>query len=432
MIPLIATAVVIFAGLMITRVFKLLHLNFPDVTAFLLAGILVGPFCLGRLGVPGLGFNSLGEIEGYSILTSAALGFIAFSIGSEFKLSKLKETGKQATVIGILQAVAATLLVDIVLVVLHFVLGEDVLPLPVCIVLGAIAAATAPAATLMVVRQYKAKGPLTDLLLPIVALDDAVGLVIFAVSFGIAQAVKGGQLNFVSIVVNPIIEILCSVLLGSVMALIMTQLEKLFFSNSNRLAITISFVFLTIALSSLKFEIGEVRISFSSLLVCMMLGTVFCNTSKYSEDIFGRCDKWTVPLYAAFFVISGAQLDLSVLAKPAVLLVGIVYIITRCLGKYLGATLSAKAMKCPEKTVKHLGVTLFPQAGVALGMVATSAALGDAEAEIIRNVVLFSVMVYELVGPSLTKIALTKAGEITPAGAEKKSRDRFAAQGKVS
>ena len=263
MIPLIATAVVIFAGLMITRVFKLLHLNFPDVTAFLLAGILVGPFCLGRLGVPGLGFNSLGEIEGYSILTSAALGFIAFSIGSEFKLSKLKETGKQATVIGILQAVAATLLVDIVLVVLHFVLGEDVLPLPVCIVLGAIAAATAPAATLMVVRQYKAKGPLTDLLLPIVALDDAVGLVIFAVSFGIAQAVKGGQLNFVSIVVNPIIEILCSVLLGSVMALIMTQLEKLFFSNSNRLAITISFVFLTIALSSLEFEIGEVRISFS-------------------------------------------------------------------------------------------------------------------------------------------------------------------------
>lgn len=429
MTPLIATAVVLFAGLMVTRIFKLFKLNFPDVTAFLIAGILIGPFCLGRLGVPGLGFNSLDEIGGYSLLTQAALGFIAFSIGSEFKLSKLKHTGKQAVTIGILQAVTATVIVDISLVALHFILGADKLPLPVCITLGAIAAATAPAATLMVVRQYKAKGPLTDLLLPIVALDDAVGLLIFAVSFGIAQAMKGGEVNVYTIVFNPIIEIVCSLLLGAVTGFILTALEKLFYSNSNRLVMTISFVFLTIALSTVTIPIGPVKISFSSLLVCMMLGTVFCNTSKFSEDIFERCDKWTVPLYAAFFVISGAELDLRVLLNPAVVLVGVIYIIMRCVGKYFGATASAKMMGCDKNVTKYLGVTLFPQAGVALGMIATAQAIGGEEASIIKNIVLFSVLVYELIGPSLTKIALTKAGEITPVEKEKKSRDRFSKAG---
>ncbi|MBQ8974794.1 MAG: cation:proton antiporter, partial [Oscillospiraceae bacterium] len=176
---------------MMTRVFKLLHLNFPDVTAFLIAGLIVGPYCLGKLGIPGLGFGDMEAVDGMSVITNTALGFIAFAIGNEFRLSQLRSTGKQATVIGIVQAVTATLLVDAVLIVLHFVLGEEVLPLPVAIILGAIASATAPAATLMVVRQYKAKGPVTELLLPIVALDDAVGLIVFAVSFGVAQAIQG-------------------------------------------------------------------------------------------------------------------------------------------------------------------------------------------------------------------------------------------------
>ena len=261
----------LFAGLMLTRVFKWMGFNFPDVTAFLIAGLLIGPYGLGRLGINGFGFVSEEAVQSISQINTAALGFIAFSIGSEFRLSSLKHTGKTATVIGIFQAVMATILVDAALIALHFILGEEVLPLSAAITLGAIASATAPAATLMVVRQYKANGPLTRLLLPIVALDDAVGLVLFSVSFGIAMALKGGNLDMISIVVNPILEIICSVLLGGVLGYILTQLEKLFYSNSNRLSMTITFVFLTIALSYLEIPVGKATISFSSLLVCMML-----------------------------------------------------------------------------------------------------------------------------------------------------------------
>ena len=383
---LLATSIALLAGLLMTRVFKLIHLHFPDVTAFLLAGLLVGPYCLGRLGIPGLGFVSMEAVDSLDVLSNTALGFIAFAIGNEFRLSQLKATGKQATVIGIFQAVTATLLVDLALVGLHFCFGENVLPLSAAITLGAIAAATAPAATLMVVRQYKAKGEVTDLLLPIVALDDAVGLIIFAVSFGIAQALKGGELNVYAIIVNPILKIICSLILGAVLGALLTELEKLFFSNSNRLSLSIAFVVLTIALSSIRIPLGETEISFSSLLVCMMLGTVFCNMSDYSVDIMNRADKWTAPLFATFFVISGAGLELSVFRYPAVLLIGLVYILTRCLGKYFGASFSSMITGCSENVRKYLGITLFPQAGVALGMVVMAQSLGGNEASLIRNV----------------------------------------------
>jgi len=425
MYALLTTALALMAGLLMTRVFKVLHINFPDVTSYLLAGLLVGPYALGRLGIRGLGFTSFEEIEAISVLKNAALGFIAFSIGSEFKLSDLKSIGKQAFVIGVFQAVIATIIVDVFLIVLHFILGGDILPISVCVTLGAIASATAPAATLMVVRQYKAHGPLTKLLLPIVALDDAVGLVVFAVSFGIAQALEGGALNVFSIALNPLLEIVCSLVLGAFMGWILSLLEKLFFSNSNRLSLVISFVLMTIGLSSFKFALGPVTVGFSSLLVCMMLGTVFCNLSEYSEDMFKRSDKWTVPLLCTFFVISGAELDLGVFAKPAMILIGVVYILVRSLGKYCGARWSSGWMKCEPKVHQYLGITLLPQAGVALGMVVTASALGGQEAAVIRNVVLFAVLVYEIVGPSLTKWALTRAGEITETPAEKKTRERF-------
>ena len=423
---LLTTSIALLAGLLMTRVFKFLHLNLPDVTAFLLAGLFVGPYCLGRLGVPGLGFTTMEAVDGLGAITNTALGFIAFAIGNEFRLSQLRSTGKQATVIGIVQAVMASVLVDLSMIALHFVFGEEVLPLSAAITLGAIAAATAPAATLMVVRQYKAKGEVTDLLLPIVALDDAVGLVIFAVSFGIAQALEGGVLNVFSIIVNPILEIICSLILGALLGALLTGLEKLFFSNSNRLSLSIAFVVLTIALSSVKIPLGRAQISFSSLLVCMMLGTMFCNMSEYSVDIMTRADKWTSPLFATFFVISGAGLELSVFRYPGIVVVGIVYILVRCLGKYFGASLSSAVMGCSSKVRKYLGITLFPQAGVALGMVVMAQSLGGEEAVLIRNVILFSVLVYELVGPMLTKMALTAAGEIVEASAEKKSRERFA------
>jgi len=424
---LLATAVALFAGLMMTRVFKYLHLKLPDVTAFLIAGVAVGPFAIGRLGIPGIGFGSMEELGRVSVLSNVALGFIAFDIGNEFRLAQLRQTGKTATVIGIVQAVTAALLVDAALIALHFVLGPEVLPLPVAITLGAIASATAPAATLMVVRQYKAKGPVTSLLLPIVALDDAVGLVVFAVSFGIAEAMNGGVLNVVSVIVNPLLEIVFSLALGAFMGAVLTWLEKMFFSNSNRLSLTISFVIMTIAMSSVTFPLGGgVEIGFSSLLVCMMLGTMFCNLSEYSADIMKRSEKWTSPLYAVFFVLSGAQLDLSVFRYPVIILVGVVYILVRCVGKYYGARLSSDLMHCEHNVRKYLGITLFPQAGVALGMVVSAQELGPEPGSIIRNIILFSVLVYELVGPLLTKMALTSAGEISTGASDAQNRARFA------
>ncbi len=421
----LSVAVAIFAGLMLTRVFKRLHLNFPDVTSYLIAGLLIGPYGLGRIGIGGLGFSDFEAVASMSPISTAALGFIAFSIGSEFKLSELKHTGKTATVIGIFQAVAATLLVDAAMIGLHFILGPDVLPLPAAITLGAIAAATAPAATLMVVRQYKADGPLTRLLLPIVALDDAVGLILFSVSFGIARALQSGSVDVLSIVVEPLLEIVFSVLLGSLLGYLLTLQEKMFFSNKNRLTMTISFVFLTVALSYLKIPVGPVTISFSSLLVCMMLGTVFCNMCEYEEDIMKRAESWTVPLNCCFFVLSGAELQLGVFAHLDYVIIGVVYILVRSLGKYFGARTSASFMHCDRNVVNHLGITLLPQAGVALGMSAQAMVLGGAEGALIRNVTLFGVLIYELVGPTLTKMSLQAAGEITEKPREKEHRERF-------
>ena len=415
MTTLLTLSIAMIAGMMMTRVVKPLKL--PAVTAYLVAGVLIGPYCLGLLKISGLGFISHENVEQFSIISDVALGFIAFAIGNEFRLSQLRETGRQATIVGIVQALCATLFVDVALILLHFAIG-DVLPIPSAIILGAIATATAPAATLMVVRQYKAKGKLTDILLPVVALDDAVGLVVFAVSFGIAQALGSGQADTVSIILEPMIEIVLSLGLGALMGYILTQLEKLFNSNSNRLTLVISLVILTVSLSMAEFDIGGLHIGFSSLLVCMMLGTVFCNICPVSFDLMERADKWTVPINALFFVISGAELELSVFTKLSVVLIGIVYIISRSLGKYIGAYVSCAVSKCDETVTKYLGITLLPQAGVALGMCAVvSAKLGE-RGSLIRNIVLFAVLIYELFGPVMTKNALMAAGDIKPKSEE--------------
>lgn len=415
---LLSVSVALLAGLLMTRVFKPFKL--PAVTAYLLAGVLIGPYCIGALHIEGLGFTSMEEVEVLSLISQVALGFIAFSIGNEFRLEELKQIGKQAFAIGIFQAVTATLLVDVALIVVH-VLMPDKLSIAQVITLGAIATATAPAATLMVVRQYKANGPLTKLLLPIVALDDAVGLVVFAVSFGIAKTLVSGSIDLISIVLNPLIEIVCSLLLGTVMGWILTQLEKMFNSNTNRLNMTIAFVLMTVAFSMFKFEVGSVHIGFSSLLVCMMLGTVFCNICPLSHDLMQASDKWTSPLLALFFVVSGAELELSVFGDVAIVGIGIVYILFRCLGKYMGTFMSAKATKCEPQICKYLGITLFPQAGVALGMCTSAMSLGE-QGNLIRNITLFAVLIYELFGPLLTKWALTKAGDIQPMPEHVKNR----------
>ena len=407
---LLSVAFAVLAGLMMTRVVK--KLGLPDVTAYLVAGVLIGPYALGRLNLP-VGFHTLEAVEGLNLMSDVALGFIAFAIGNEFRLSALKKTGKQATIVGIVQGLVAALFVDAALIGLHFILG-DKLPISSAITLGAIATATAPAATLMVVRQYKAKGRLTDILLPVVALDDAVGLVVFAVSFGVARTLGSGAIDLVSVLINPALEIALSLVLGAVMGEILTQMEKLFNSNSNRLSMTIVFVLLTVAISKAEFHIGKVTIGFSSLLVCMMLGTIFCNRCILSGDLMEKADAWTAPLYVLFFVISGAELELDVFADLSVVGIGLVYILFRSLGKYVGAYGSCKTTGCDEKVTKYLGVTLLPQAGVALGMCLMVGELGSYEGRLIRNIVLFSVLVYELIGPTLTKWALTKAGDIQP------------------
>ena len=415
---LLSVSVALLAGLLMTRVFKPFKL--PAVTAYLIAGVLIGPYCIGALHIEGLGFTTMDEVSVLSLVSQVALGFIAFSIGNEFRLSDLKKIGKQAFVIGIFQALTATIFVDLILFVVHMAV-PDKLTLAQTLTLGAIATATAPAATLMVVRQYKAKGPLTSLLLPIVALDDAVGLIVFAVSFGIAKTLVSGTVDLISILGNPCVEIICSLLLGAIMGWLLTQLEKMFNSNTNRLNMTIAFVFLTVALSMINFQVGPVHVGFSSLLVCMMLGTVFCNICPLSHDLMGLSDKWTSPLFALFFVISGAELELGVFTDLAIVGIGIVYILFRCMGKYVGAFLSAKATKCEPQICKYLGITLFPQAGVALGMCTTAMQLGD-QGNLIRNITLFAVLVYEIVGPLLTKMALTAGGDIKPMSEEVKNR----------
>ena len=415
---LFSISLALVAGLLVSRLVKPLKL--PAVTGYLIAGILIGPYCLGRISLPE-GFDVIGMlhstegIEALGIISQVALGFIAFAIGTEFEMKNLRKIGKQATVIGILQALVTTLVVDAALIGLHFILGEDKFPMSTAIILGAIASATAPAATLMVVKQYKAKGPLTNILLPVVALDDAVGLVVFAISFGVARAMQTGDVDIISMVVNPIIEVVGSLILGGLMGLLFTWVEDHFQSNSKRLCLSITFVLMAVSLSMLKFEIGRVHIGFSSLLVCMMLGTIFCNICDSADELMEKTDKWTMPIYILFFVLSGAELELSVFTSGIIVLIGVVYIIFRCIGKYFGALSSALLTKCDSNIVKYLGITLFPQAGVALGMsIIVKEQMGVTEGSLVRNIILFSVLVYELIGPLLTKIALTKAGDITP------------------
>ena len=404
---LISLSLALIFGLVMSRAAKLF--NLPAVTSYLIGGLLLGPYAIGAFGIPGIGFNSLEDLNALAIVTQVALGFIAFLIGNVFRVKDLKVMGRQAIIVGIAQAVITTLIVDAGIIVLHFAFPE-LISLSSAIVLGAIAAATAPAATLMVVKQYKAKGPLTKLLLMVVAIDDAVGLIVFALSFGIATALESGAISLVSVLLEPILEILLSVILGAVLGWALNAMEIYFHSRSKRLSVAVAFVILTVGVASLEFEIAGVKCGFSLLLACMILGAVFCNICEASEELMDRTDRWSSPVNILFFVLSGAELDLKIIANPMVLIIGLVYIALRSFGKIFGAFISAKATNCSKEIQEHLGITLLPQAGVALGMALQATALNNGA--VVRNVILFSVLVYELVGPNLTKRSLVKAGEI--------------------
>ena len=385
---LLSLALAMIVGLLLTRVVKLVHL--PNVTGYLIAGLLIGPYVLNV-------FPS-DSLESVSLISTVALGFIAFSIGNEFHFSHLKHIGKNAIIICLCQALLAVFLVDVTLLLAGF-------DTPLCLVLGAIATATAPAATLMVVRQYKAKGPITSTLLPVVAIDDAVGLIVFAISLAIAQSLASGEaVTVMNTVVEPLLEILLSLAVGSVIGVLITVATRFFKSRANRLCICIAAVFLGVALAE--------QFHLSSLLLCMCIGAGFVNTKKHAEPILEGTDRWTPALFMIFFVISGAELDLAVL--PTVGLLGVLYLIARSLGKYFGTFFGAAAVGADKNIRKYLGAALLPQAGVAIGMSQIVMNELPAYGSQVRAVILTATLIYELVGPMLTKIVLTKAGEIIP------------------
>ena len=398
---LISLSFFLAGGLLLSRVVKLLRL--PNVTGYLVAGILLNlPQLFGwEFFAP---YSVSANREAYSLLTDLALGFIAFSIGGEFKLSNLKKLGKQVTVITLIQAFCATGFVILALLILELV-NPAIVSTPSALLLGAIAAATAPAATLMVVKQYKARGPVTRTLLPVVAGDDAIGLMIFSICLALAKVFAAGEtLTFVNAVLLPIKEIVLSILAGAAIGGLLSLSTHFFRSRANRLCLILLSVLTGVILSEL--------LDLSSLLVCMMIGAIFCNTVKHIEPIMEVCERWTPPLFMLFFVVSGAELDLHVI--PLIGVVGVVYLIARSLGKYFGCYFGGALAGADEKVKKYLGFAMLPQAGVAIGMsqvVSATPELSGIAPQVV-TVVLCATLIYELVGPLLTKVALKKAGEI--------------------
>ena len=392
-------------GMLFNRLAK--KAGLPNVTGYLVGGLLIGP-SLWEM-IPG-SFNGLLPEENLSslgVISTVALGFIAFSIGAEFKWSRIRHIGGKVATITMFQGLTAVLFVDAVLVALAL-FGLAGSSLPVALTLGAIAAATAPAATLMVVRQYKAKGPVTEMLLPVVALDDAVALIAFAVSFAIAKSLAAGEkMTFQVMVLEPLGEIFFSLLLGCALGFVLSFCLRFFHSHHNKLMLTLTFVIGGVALAE--------KFGLSGLLLCMAESTFLANFSGEADKLFHLTDEWTPPLFMLFFVISGAQLRLEII--PKIGLIGVLYIVFRSLGKYLGARWGSGAVKADPNVKKYLGVALLPQAGVAIGLATVVAGAPGFEAygAQIQAVILCGTLFYELVGPLMTKKALEKAGEIEKA-----------------
>lgn len=426
---LLGISIALIAGLISNRLIKLL--NLPNVTGYLIVGILLGPYFFSLFNENLTGVLTEHMVESFGIIVDVALGFIAFSIGCEFKLKSIKKLGKGIITITLIQAFAALAMVDIALAILCLCNGSLNENLPLILTLGAVATATAPAATLMVIKQYKARGPVTETLLPVVAFDDAVGLILFSISFSIAQifakqnaGIGGAGISIKEVLVLPLLEIVISLVIGALIGLAISLAMKFFKSRANRLICMIAATFLAVALCELcgtwfGFEL-------SSLLTCMMLGAVFCNVRKDAIQIFEGADRWTPAIFMMFFVLSGAELNFKLITLP-VLGICAVYLVARSLGKYFGARLGCKVSHTDENVKKYLGLTLLPQAGVAIGMARSSSNVLTALAQnadsvgatyltniagTITAVVLCATLFYELVGPFITKLALTKANEI--------------------
>ncbi|MBO5773596.1 MAG: cation:proton antiporter [Clostridia bacterium] len=399
---ILGVALAMVFGLILNRIMKLF--NLPNVTGYLIAGVLVGPYCINLLNA-----ENLSDV---SFISTVALGFIAFSIGGEFKLDAIKRLGGKVLTITFMQAFFAVAFVMASLFVVQAI-DKTLISTPAILLLSAIATATAPAATLMVVRQYKARGPVTETLLPVVAFDDAIGLIVFAICFGIAKVLAGGgEITAKTIALLPLLEIALSLAVGCALGFVIALACKLFKSRANRLSVMIAVVLVAVGLC----QIEILGVHMSSLLICMMVGAAFTNARKDAVIILDGAERWTPPLFMLFFVISGATLDLTII--PYIGVIGIVYILFRSLGKYLGSFLGGVVTKADKNVKNYLGITLLPQAGVAIGMaqtVASEPSLASISQSIV-TVVLCATLIYEIVGPLLTKICLVKAGEITEKG----------------
>ena len=380
-------ALAMMGGLLMTRLTRLVRL--PNVTAYLLAGVLIGPYVLNLVNAE--------QLAGFGIITECALGFIAFSIGDEFKLDNLKAIGLPALIITLLEALFAVICTMVITLLTGFN------PI-ICIMLGALSASTAPAATLLIVRQYKAKGPLTDMLLPVVAADDAIGLIAYSICVSLAQGmVNHTSLSLYTVLVKPLLTIIASLLLGAVLGILLALAHKYFRSHTNRMSLCIATVMIGVGIAD--------RLGLSNLLLCMAVGVVYVNIWNESERILSCIDDWTYPLFLLFFVISGAQLNLTTLPKVGIL--GVIYIFARFGGKFLGAWLGGTLTHQPPVVKNNLGWALMPQAGVAIGMATMVFKLLPAEySQLIQTVILSATLIYEIAGPLAARFALQRAGEI--------------------
>lgn len=422
---ILCVALALLVGLLSSRLMKLLRL--PNVTGYLISGIIFGPYVLGQFFGWNITPDSPTNINTIKWISEIALGFIAFTIGTSFKTSSLKAVGKRVVIITIFEALGGAI-VTIGGLFIAYIFLKDKLPIPVILTLGAIACATAPAATLMVIRQYGAKGPLVDTLIPVVAFDDAVALIAFSVLFSVSKSLaSASELSIVGVIVVPLIEIVVSIALGAALGALVSLGCKLFKSRANRMIMVITAILIVVGLSllasELKWKMFNEDFSFSSLLGCMMIGAMFINMRSDASRTLERVDQFTPPLYMLFFVISGASLDITIFASKGALVVVIValtYVIARSIGKWGGAFASAKITKAEPQVQKYLGFTLLPQAGVAIGLATnasqTLAYMGlENESSIILAVILTATIIYELFGPIITKISLFKAGEIQKA-----------------
>ena len=417
-------AILLFVALFSTRLMRLVKL--PNVTGYIITGIIMGPFVFGLLFnnftyeniKDGMVFKFVDQI---SWVSTVALGFIAFSIGTSFKTNVIKSLGKRVIVITILEALGASLLVFIALLIAHFIFPEYI-SWQLVLTLSAIASATAPAATLMVIKQYRAHGPLVDTLLPVVALDDAAALILFAILFQIATALAGGTISVYTILVKPLLEIMISLVVGTALGFIISFMSRFFRSRNNRLIWCIFSVFAALGIYYLFKSQMMGSFELSSLLICMMAGAIYTNFVKESNRTLDVMDRFTSPLYMMFFVISGASLDLSIFFNKdglLVVIIALIYIIFRVIGKWSGAFTGASFTKCEPQVKKYLGFALIPQAGVAIGLSTTAYRLFANNPEtskagsLILAIILTSTLIYELIGPMVAKFALKQAHEIT-------------------